>query len=321
MEEVPARVHPGPKVPDVLTRQHEHWSRLIWSGDYETCFTDLQCRCFGRNLFQCYSTAPRRLLCTAALGGARQIRGALVIVQIWAWSRISALQPQLMTDVQADPLAPLGIQLRGNDHTCEGTQHASHVEAWHQWRLHYREITRVYIGNPANRDTHSVSYQPGGVDRRMMTSMLQEVDDMDSVVIQEPPSSPSQMAVFAKKGQMIIRRCMPSHRHPWEHVPDRGARGVKRGARRQPGRRVGDGHPHVPPFSSRPGHVDPKHVEIEKGEGSGQVEIGEGSGGGHPPASSSDNEEQVDDTDDVQRLGFGHRVGKKTTRLTPSDWP
>ncbi|KAI5678869.1 hypothetical protein M9H77_09819 [Catharanthus roseus] len=61
MEEVPAHVHPGPIVTDVLSRQHEHRSGLIWSGDRETCSTDLQCRCFGRNLFQCYSAAPRRL--------------------------------------------------------------------------------------------------------------------------------------------------------------------------------------------------------------------------------------------------------------------
>ncbi|KAI5682022.1 hypothetical protein M9H77_03250 [Catharanthus roseus] len=87
-------------------------------------------------------------------------------------------------------------RLRGNDHSYWGTQHASHVEAWHQWRLHvrdgpalvfevlsylndeyirwYRGITRVYIGNPANHDTRSVGYQPVGVDRRKM------VDDMAS---------------------------------------------------------------------------------------------------------------------------------------------
>ncbi|KAI5680476.1 hypothetical protein M9H77_01703 [Catharanthus roseus] len=58
MEEVPAHVHPGPIVPDVLSRQHEHRFGLIWSGDHETCYTDLQYRRFGRNLFQCYSTAP-----------------------------------------------------------------------------------------------------------------------------------------------------------------------------------------------------------------------------------------------------------------------
>ncbi|KAI5653635.1 hypothetical protein M9H77_30822 [Catharanthus roseus] len=66
------------------------------------------------------------------------------------------------------------------------------------------------------------------------------------------------IASFAKKVQTIIRRCMvsiggtlgctpsqhdfqqtfpvqPSRRHPREPVPDRGARGVKRGARRLPG--------------------------------------------------------------------------------------
>ncbi|KAI5648494.1 hypothetical protein M9H77_34499 [Catharanthus roseus] len=62
MEEVPVHVHPSPIVPDVLVRQHEHRSGLIWNGDHETCFTDLQCRCFGCNLFQSYGTAPHRLL-------------------------------------------------------------------------------------------------------------------------------------------------------------------------------------------------------------------------------------------------------------------
>ncbi|KAI5656711.1 hypothetical protein M9H77_25504 [Catharanthus roseus] len=113
--------------------------------------------------------------------------------------------------------------------------------------------------------------------------MLQEVDDMALVVIQELPTFPSQMAVFAKKVQTIIQRCMhdiqqtfpvqPSRRRPREHVPDRGARGVKRGARRQPGRRARGGRPLVPSFLG--------HVEMERVEGSGQLERGEGFGGGH----------------------------------------
>ncbi|KAI5670911.1 hypothetical protein M9H77_11275 [Catharanthus roseus] len=113
MEEVPAH--------------HEHRSGLIWSGDRETCYTDLQCRRFGRNLFQCYSVAPHRRRSNttrswiyfltywlthasqllwefgsrcylslledfdaimtyswgSSLGGARQIGGTLVLVQIW----------------------------------------------------------------------------------------------------------------------------------------------------------------------------------------------------------------------------------------------
>ncbi|KAI5672589.1 hypothetical protein M9H77_12953 [Catharanthus roseus] len=36
MEEVSAHVQPSPIVPDVLTRQHERRSGLIWSRDHET---------------------------------------------------------------------------------------------------------------------------------------------------------------------------------------------------------------------------------------------------------------------------------------------
>ncbi|KAI5653672.1 hypothetical protein M9H77_30859 [Catharanthus roseus] len=118
------------------------------------------------------------------------------------------------------------------------------------------------------------------------------MDDMASVMIQQPPTDPSQMAVFAKKVQMIIRRCMvsiggtmgctPSHhdiqqtfpiqpscRRPREYIPERGARGVKRGARRQPGRGACGGCLPVLPFPHRHEHVDPGHVEVERGEGFG----------------------------------------------------
>ncbi|KAI5680873.1 hypothetical protein M9H77_02100 [Catharanthus roseus] len=206
------------------------------------------------------------------------------------------------------------IQLRGNDHTYWGTQHASHIEAWYQWRLRvrdgpavvaevlsypndeyirwYRSITWVYIGNPANRDTRSHGYQPAGVDRRMMTSMLQEVDDMASLVIQQPLADLSQMAMFAKKVQTIIRRCMvsiggtlgctpsqhdiqqtfsvqPSRHRSQEHVQDRGARRVKRGTRRKPSRGAGGGRPPVPPVPHRHEYFDHGHVEVERGEGYG----------------------------------------------------
>ncbi|KAI5671601.1 hypothetical protein M9H77_11965 [Catharanthus roseus] len=81
MEEVPAHVYPGPIVLDVLSRQHEHRSCLIWSRDHGTCCTDLQCRRFGRNLFQCYSTAPRRLVeiidRTGSIGGCTTDLGSL----------------------------------------------------------------------------------------------------------------------------------------------------------------------------------------------------------------------------------------------------
>ncbi|KAI5681171.1 hypothetical protein M9H77_02398 [Catharanthus roseus] len=138
-----------------------------------------------------------------------------------------------------------------------GTQHASHVEVWHQWRLYIRDGTALAVE----------------------TSMLHEVDGMASVVMQEPLLSPSQMAIFAKKVQTIIRRCMvsigstsgctPSHhdiqqiflvqplrRRPQEPIPDRGDRGVKRGAHRLLGGGAHGGRPSAPPDPSK-GHVDP----------------------------------------------------------------
>ncbi|KAI5661921.1 hypothetical protein M9H77_21244 [Catharanthus roseus] len=146
----------------------------------------------------------------------------------------------------------------------------------------------------------------------------------------------------------------PLRRRPWEHVRNRGARGVKRGAHRQPGRGVGGGRPPIPLFLGRPRQEEPGHVEIERGrsgtlrappppglgfalfQSPASTSLGFSSFRAPPPlgttnsstphqpisqASSSDDEERVDDTDDLQRLRFGHRVGKKTTRLTPFDWP
>ncbi|KAI5671600.1 hypothetical protein M9H77_11964 [Catharanthus roseus] len=257
------------------------------------------------------------------------------------------------------------IQLKGNDHTYWGTQHAIHLDAWYQWRLRVRDGPAIAVEassypvmntSDVNRDTRSHGYQPAGVDRSMMTSMLQEVDDMASVVIQEPPSSPSQMALFAKKVQTIIWRCMvsingtlgctpsqhdiqqtfpvqPSCHRPQEHVPDRGARGVKRGARRHLGCGAGGGRPPVPPAPERHEHVDPGHVEVERDASPARFRIfwvsGTPSSGdsqfiytasAYMQASSSDEEERADDMDGLQRYGFGHLVGKKTTRFTPSDW-
>ncbi|KAI5676787.1 hypothetical protein M9H77_07737 [Catharanthus roseus] len=222
-----------------------------------------------------------------------------------------------------------------------------------------------------------------------------------------PTSSPSQIAAVMKKVQTIIQRCMvsiggtlgctpsqhdipatfpvqPSRHRPLEHVPDRGARGVKRGVRRHPGQEAGAGRPPVPPASQRQEHVDPGPAVVERGEGSGSGQqyvdpfdsphldmssyslgltpdpqsLPSGSGTSQMPpaprlgfavfqsphpsaygfagfralpppgtagswtpqqpisqASSSDEKEGQD------ALGRKHRVGKKTVRFTPSDWP
>ncbi|KAI5672784.1 hypothetical protein M9H77_13148 [Catharanthus roseus] len=229
------------------------------------------------------------------------------------------------------------IQLRGNDHTYWGTQHASHIEAWHQWRLRVRDGPALAV--------EVLSYLNDDGD-----TGATYISVTDGCVCEESAGDHSETFPV-----------QPLRRRPWEHVLDQGARGVKRGARRQPSRGAGGERPPVPPFSG--------HFEIERGEGSGQVERGEGSGGGHPPVdpfdslnldmpsfswgltqpsqsfpggsvtlrvplppagsstphqpilqtSSSDDEERAGDMDDVQRLGFEHRVGKKTTRFTPSN--
>ncbi|KAI5677725.1 hypothetical protein M9H77_08675 [Catharanthus roseus] len=69
------------------------------------------------------------------------------------------------------------------------------------------------------------------------TSMLQEIDDMTTRVLEGPPSSPTQYASVMRKVQTIICRCMVSigaiASFPWEPLPERGAHGVKRGAHMQ----------------------------------------------------------------------------------------
>ncbi|KAI5668382.1 hypothetical protein M9H77_18235 [Catharanthus roseus] len=110
---------------------------------------------------------------------------------------------------------------------------------------------------------------------------------MASVAIRETPSSPSQIAAVMKKVQTIIRQCMVSIRgtlgcipskhdiqatfpvqtschHSREHVPDRGARGVKRSARRHPGQGTGAGRPPVPLAPQRQEHVDPGSAVIKR---------------------------------------------------------
>ncbi|KAI5649501.1 hypothetical protein M9H77_35506 [Catharanthus roseus] len=223
---------------------------------------------------------------------------------------------------------------------------------------------------------------------QLCTVALREVDDVVSGVIQGEPSSPSQIASFAKKVQTIIRRCMvsigvqPSRRHPWEPILDRGARGVERGALRLPGGGARGDRAPAPPNMGRGGHADPGDGG-ERGEGSGRCRRGDlgssyhvepfdsldigfssfqsshplGLGfslfqGPSPPgtgsssfqappppgtvssstphmpistSSSSDSDEYDDKQTDVvtpaQQLRFRHRVRKKTTRFTPSDWP
>ncbi|KAI5673978.1 hypothetical protein M9H77_14342 [Catharanthus roseus] len=159
------------------------------------------------------------------------------------------------------------LQLRGNDHTYWVTEHATNVEMVSKYHVSLQR-------NPACCDTRKFGHHSAGVDKRMMTSLLQEVDDMITGVLEGPPSSLTQYTSVMRKFQTIIRRCMvsnggmlgctpsqhdiqhtftvqPMHHCPWEPVLEHGARGVKRGTRRLLGCRV---HPssYVPldPFDS-----------------------------------------------------------------------
>ncbi|KAI5654116.1 hypothetical protein M9H77_31303 [Catharanthus roseus] len=219
--------------------------------------------------------------------------------------------------------------------------HPIHLNAWNQWQLRvrdglavstealsypsdeyirwYRGITRVYIGNPANRDTRSHGYQPTGVNRRMITSMLQEVDDMASVVIREPLSSPSQMTetevLVELKG--VLGDILGVEQEVDALLYLLLQKVAERGEGSGSGQPIGDlfdsSNLDMPSFTYRffgfrapllPGAI--------------------GSSTPHQPisqASSSNEEEREDDMDGVQHLSFGHRVGKKTMRFTPFDWP
>ncbi|KAI5654417.1 hypothetical protein M9H77_31604 [Catharanthus roseus] len=134
MEEVPAHVHPGPIVPDVLKRQHEHrsghffgykvkkepleaWILRAFTGSETDDDLILRSRRFI--FFTPWRSYASRFLREfgSSLGGARQIG-------------------------EDGPASAVEVLSYPND-------------KYIRW---YRGITRVYIGNPANRDTRSVEY-------------------------------------------------------------------------------------------------------------------------------------------------------------------
>ncbi|KAI5652275.1 hypothetical protein M9H77_29462 [Catharanthus roseus] len=139
MEEVPAHVHPGHIIPDVLTRQHsiglvkkeplEAWILRAFTGSETDDDLILRSWIYFFTSWRSYTSRFLRNLVHAvvhaALGGARQIGGALVTVQVRDG-------PVLAVEVLSYP---------NNEYI--------------RW---YRGISRMYIGNLANRDTHSVGY-------------------------------------------------------------------------------------------------------------------------------------------------------------------
>ncbi|KAI5668312.1 hypothetical protein M9H77_18165 [Catharanthus roseus] len=108
------------------------------------------------------------------------------------------------------------------------TRQHEHRWYWAYYIRGYRDMTRVYINNLARCDTQTYGSQPAIVDRRMMTSMPQEVNDMTMGVLEGPSSSPTRYTNVIRKVQTIICQCMVfirvqlSRCRPRESVPERG---------------------------------------------------------------------------------------------------
>ncbi|KAI5681445.1 hypothetical protein M9H77_02673 [Catharanthus roseus] len=333
MEEVPAHVHPGPIVPDVLSRQHEHRSGLIWSRDHETYYTDLQCRRFGRNLFQCYSMAPLvsqplfRIQGEEGTIGSMDLRaftgsetdddlilracGFIFLLigghllpdfsrnlvhvrylsllegscarQHWrVYDRLGGLSLSTYLGVnQTDPLAPLGAIWRTS---FDCSQLPTYTLVTYRDQLDFM---------PSDQFARA-QMVPEACDTRLDLHQIQLKGNDHTywgtkdgpAVVAEALSYPSDEYIrwnhlhLLHRWPCLRRKCrrlsggvwspsVPSCRRPRKHVQDRGVRGVKRGARRHPGRGVGGGRPPVPPAPERHEHVDPGHVEVERGERSG----------------------------------------------------
>ncbi|KAI5663675.1 hypothetical protein M9H77_22998 [Catharanthus roseus] len=178
MEEVPAHVYPGPIVPNVLTRQHEHrsghfsgykakkepleaWILRAFTGSETDDDLILRVRGFiflllGSHMLPDFSGNLVHVVVHGSFGGYTTDRGSL------------------------SHSTYLGWRLRVKDGPAWAVEVLSYLnDEYIRW---YWGITRVYIGNPANRDTRLVGYQPAGVDRRMM-----EVDDLLSLLFPADP--------------------------------------------------------------------------------------------------------------------------------------
>ncbi|KAI5666255.1 hypothetical protein M9H77_16108 [Catharanthus roseus] len=192
MEEVPTHVHLCSIVPDVLTRQHEHRSGLIWSGDCETfrgCTIDSGSPSttsdLGLVMYSCIASTATSV-CSA--------NPLTPLGAMWCTLRLFVWLPYYDRG-----FVPSDLWLAEMPLICYEIVEYHYPgrvmrQLGHEYIRWHRDITQVYIGNPTRRDTRTIGYQLTGVDRRMM-----EVDDMARGVLEGPPSSPTQYASFAKK--------------------------------------------------------------------------------------------------------------------------
>ncbi|KAI5671895.1 hypothetical protein M9H77_12259 [Catharanthus roseus] len=215
MEEVPAHVHPDATVPDVLIRQHEHrcLCRATLGGAHQIGRALVYFKLGLVCVFLYYVLNDRHVeLDPCAPLGAMwctsfDLSQLLTHVLLTYRDQLNFIPSDQPVPAACDTRLILHrLQLKGNDHTYWATEQATHVEVWNQWRQYirdglllpiedlssprddyirwYRDFTRVYIDNLACCDTQTFEYQLAGVKKRMMTSILQEVDDMTTRVLE-----------------------------------------------------------------------------------------------------------------------------------------
>ncbi|KAI5672185.1 hypothetical protein M9H77_12549 [Catharanthus roseus] len=109
----------------------------------------------------------------------------------------------------------------------------------------------------------------------------------------------------------------PSRCRPREHVPERGARGVKRDARKQPGRGTGGGRSPIPPFPHKHEHVDP---DMYRWIGVRDLEPGRGAGGGRSPIPPFPHRHEHVDPGHVE-VDRGEGSGGRQPTVDPFDNP
>ncbi|KAI5673390.1 hypothetical protein M9H77_13754 [Catharanthus roseus] len=214
------------------------------------------------------------------------------------------------------------IQLRGNDHTYWGTQHASHVEAWYQWRWMIcwpclRRKCRRLFG-----DAWSLS---AVLWTALHHSTISSRRSLFNCCIAVPGSTYRNGVLVEVRGALVDSLVKHEYVEPG-HVE------VERGEGSGGGQLTVDpfDNPNldIPSFSlgltpASPSLPTPHSTSF--GFSGFRAPPPPGTSDSSTPhrlisqASPSNEEEREDDMDGVQHYGFGHRVGKKTTRVTPSD--
>ncbi|KAI5683267.1 hypothetical protein M9H77_04495 [Catharanthus roseus] len=238
MEEVSAHVHLCPIVLDVLTRQHEHRSGLILSGDHETCFTDLQCSHMLPNF-----------------------SGNLVHMRYLSLLEdIDAISTYRWVEVLSYP----------NDEYIRWHQEITRVYIENLANCNTRSIGYQSTGVDRRMMVHSrVSFFCGDIGTTFISLT-------NGYFCKESATIIRRCMVFiggtlgCTQSQHDIQQTIlvqPSCRCPRELVPDQGARGVKKGARILPGGGARGGRPLTPPNLGR-GHADPgRGREMDEGSG------------------------------------------------------